>query len=293
MVPSDSLNLAFKRKFHQLGIISVFQWRGVFMRRFVEAFFRKIFMYLDMTQNDVMKTLRKEAVTSSANFIQEIQKHAQEKIVENPSSMHKQIQFFSDRVGIQRYAMQLIFDKKISEEVNVGCIIELGVDRGRSIRFFSRELTSRSNISGNNENKKFDKKIFGFDTFEGFTEPSFQGIDSWHKFRSNGRKPRMIPKNVELIIGDVTQTLPTWLATNKQPILLVHFDLDVYGATLESLKALKPFLEPTTLLLFDELIGNPGWQSGEYAALCEVFNKSEITYISFGPNQALLSIGMC
>lgn len=257
-----------------------------FLRRFIEALIRKFFMYLDMTQNDVMKTLRKEAVASSANFIREIQRHTQDKNFESPCNGYEQIQFFSDRIGIQRYAMQFIFEKTRGN----GSILELGVDRGRSIRFFSKELKSRIHRLENNENEKICKRIFGFDTFEGFTEHSFQGIDSWHKFRSKGRKPRLIPKNVELIIGDVRKTLPIWLATNRQPILLVHFDLDVYEATLESLKALQPFIQSTTLLLFDELIGNPGWQFGEYRALNEVFNKSEIKYIAFGPNQALLTI---
>ena len=44
---------------------------------------------------------------------------------------------------------------------------------------------------------------------------------------------------------------------------------------------MKPFLQKGAIIIFDELYNFPGWRSGEYKALCEVFSENEYEFLAF------------
>jgi hypothetical protein len=117
------------------------------------------------------------------------------------------------------------------------------------------------------------------------------GVNALLRFKRKGKKPKFLPSNVQLIVGDVETTLNDFLSTNpKLEINFLHFDMDVYEPTKYALQRIKPYLKVGTLVLFDEVIGNINWQSGEYLAIEEVMQKGSYRWIAFGPNQGLMRI---
>jgi hypothetical protein len=63
--------------------------------------------------------------------------------------------------------------------------------------------------------------------------------------------------------------LPTFLQIQQQPVAFVHLDADLYSSTKTVLEAISPYLQPGTLLLFDEYFGQIGWREGEHKAFEE------------------------
>lgn len=144
--------------------------------------------------------------------------------------------------------------------------LELGVFLGSSINLFAKIIK--------------DKKIYGFDSFEGLK-------NDWHgtdvekgEFSLHGNLPK-VEKNVILYKGWVEDTLEPFLNEKRPKIAFVHFDLDTYSSTLYSLKKIKPYLSKGSIMLFDEFYNYPGWSVGEYKALNEVFNSNEYKILAF------------
>ena len=159
-----------------------------------------------------------------------------------------------------------------------GLLLEFGVFEGESINFFSKHIN--------------DHTIYGFDTFEGLIE-DWKGKIGGEKglFNLDGKLPK-VNSNVKLIKGKVQNTLTDFLKSqNKKEISFAHLDLDTYESTVYVLKIIKPLLKKGCVLLFDELYNFPGWESGEYKALNEVFNlDNEIEFLAFssdGPRVAV------
>lgn len=62
-----------------------------------------------------------------------------------------------------------------------------------------------------------------------------------------------MPK-VELVVGDVEDTLPLYLDTNPHLVVsLLHLDADTYGATRCALEILHPRMPRGAVIVFDEL----------------------------------------
>ena len=56
---------------------------------------------------------------------------------------------------------------------------------------------------------------------------------------------------------------------------VINFDADLYSSTLCALINSHKVIDPNTLLIFDEMIGNENWQQDEFKALkdyCSIFN---------------------
>ena len=121
--------------------------------------------------------------------------------------------------------------------VNVpGAIVECGVFKGASlIRFAAfRELLENS----------YSRKIIGFDAFGTFpatnSPADSQFIEYFEKSAGGGIPKEDLERvlnrnnfdNVELIKGNILQTLPAYLGKKLQlKISLLHIDVDVYDAT--------------------------------------------------------------
>ncbi len=159
-----------------------------------------------------------------------------------------------------------------------GHFLEFGVFDGESSNLFSKKI-------GN-------KKIYGFDSFEGLK-------DNWvgHHLPSGtfdlGGKIPSLEENVIPVKGWVQDTLPVFLKENDMSkINFLHMDLDTYESTKFVLIKLKPYLKANSVILFDQLYNYPGWKEGEFKALSEVFNETDYKYLAFAKysKQVLIQI---
>lgn len=164
-----------------------------------------------------------------------------------------------------------------------GVVMEFGVRWGQNMSLFS-------NLRGIHEPFNYNRRIIGFDTFDGF--PSIDARDGtlvqagdyavekdWKDdleevltFHQNNA-PIPQKKKFDLVVGDATKTLPDYLEKNPETIVaLAYFDFDIYLPTRECLEALLPYLTKGSVLAFDEL--NTPEFPGETLALKEVLGLS-------------------
>ncbi len=238
------------------------------LRVLAEEVSRKFFSYFQQIAYSTSAEIHRRSILESVDWLQNL---------ENFPSAY----LFSSRRSIQNHTLKLLKGQDATGEV--GLILEFGVFKGASLRFW-----------GNNLNHQ----VFGFDSFEGLAE-TFGGIDSSTKFLRQGKKPRRIGKNSQLIVGRVENTLEDFLEVHPVSghnqdgsglIRFCHFDMDVYEPTKYVLERIKSRLQPGSLLLFDEFMGNPNWKHSEFKALHETIEETRYEWIAFGPNQALLRI---
>ena len=163
-----------------------------------------------------------------------------------------------------------------------GVVIQFGVRWGRDIAAFEafRTIYEPFNVS---------RLVIGFDTFEGF--PSVDVKDGGHGMmveqglaltegyldslkgllaERRGLDPLPHLERTLLVQGDLTETLPAYLAANPGTIIaLAHFDLDLYAPTKSGLEAISPYLTKGSIVAFDEL--NSTLAPGETEALREAW----------------------
>lgn len=164
-----------------------------------------------------------------------------------------------------------------------GVIMECGVRWGQNMALFS-------NLRGIYEPYNYNRKIIGFDTFEGFPSvaPEDGGrvmagdygvVENWmeelEEILNFHTQNAPIPhkKKHELVRGDASQTLPAYLKEHPETIVaLAYFDFDLYVPTRDCLEAILPHLTKGSVLAFDEL--NMPEFPGETVALREVLGLS-------------------
>ena len=88
-------------------------------------------------------------------------------------------------------------------------------------------------------------------------------------------------KNVIPIVGWVQDTLPKFLNEKKPSINFVHMDIDTYPSSKFVLSNLKPFLNKSCIITFDDFYNFAGWEVGEYKAFAETFNENEYKFLAF------------
>jgi hypothetical protein len=180
-----------------------------------------------------------------------------------------------ERLWALTYASNYVRSKKIP-----GDFVECGVWKGGNLILLSLL----------NEHYGDDRKIYGFDTFTGMTEPTeydqnIQGVTaksalqnsiykdgekSTHAFASLDLVKNVLKENkctnVELVIGDVKDTLqiPENLPNS---ISILRLDTDWYESTKIELEILYPLLEPGGVLIIDDY----GYWSGSRKAVDEYF----------------------
>ena len=132
-----------------------------------------------------------------------------------------------------------------------GYILEFGVGQGISIRLLA-ELT--------------DRRIIGFDSFEGLPE-------NWqftpHVIFAAGSfkyDPPPRPPNVDYVRGWFADTLPEWKKTYPADVAFLHIDADLYSSCKTVLTELNDRIVPGTIILFDEAVKYPNWEEGEWKA---------------------------
>ncbi|MFT6373309.1 MAG: hypothetical protein ACJAZT_002069 [Gammaproteobacteria bacterium] len=171
-----------------------------------------------------------------------------------------------------------------------GDIYEFGVRWGQNLSLFS-------SLRGIHEPYNFTRRIFGFDTFEGFV--GTESRDGAHSIIREGAyavshgyenhldavlhehqslSPISHIKRFELIKGDVTQTLPEHLDKYPESIIsLAYFDFDIFKPTAEALKMIKERLVKGSIVAFDEI--NHSVYPGETVAIREVLGLNNLRLI--------------
>jgi hypothetical protein len=187
-----------------------------------------------------------------------------------------------------------------------GCIIECGVHHGAGLMGWAK-------LSAALEPYCFDRRIFGFDTFEGFPSVSEQdatlvgnralrvggfnaGQDTYQELQElikgfdENRFLNQYQK-VFLVKGDATQTIPKFLQSEPSVIVsLLFLDFDLYEPTKVALESFLPRMGRGSIVAFDE-INNPSWPGETRAMLeCLELGKYEVRRFAFDPNIAYVTL---
>jgi len=180
-----------------------------------------------------------------------------------------------------------------------GSIVECGVFKGFG-------LMSWAKLSAMLEPENLTRRIYGFDSFEGFPDisdkdsnavamPAQGGLraDSYEELQkliAEYDRDRFLGHidKVHLIKGDVKDTIPKFIADHTHLIVsLLFLDLDLYEATKIAIESFVPRMPKGAVIAFDEL-DNPIWP-GETMALLDGMGLNELElrrlewdpYISF------------
>jgi len=162
-----------------------------------------------------------------------------------------------------------------------GDIVECGVLNGGGLFYWARLLQVFNPLS--------QRKVIGFDTFEGYPE-TMKGkqdkrtSDAFIKTtRYTGALPEEIMKTaaslgldrwIELVKGDATKTINEYVQKNPGfRAALLNLDFDIYEPTLAALENLYPLVVPGGIVVFDEYAV---YRWGESKAVDEFFKDKKI-----------------
>ncbi len=228
----------------------------------------------------------------------------------SPGSSIEKLENFGKYVPRQSLARFLARYEIFKQIENIqGSIVECGV-------LFGGGLLSFANLSSILEPYNFQRRVFGFDTFEGFpdiADKDFAGLaerKSKHlkkggfdapgsyedllkaiKIYDSNRLINHFPK-VQLIKGDFTKTSKQFLLDYPHLIIsCLYLDFDIYAPTKVALEAFAPRVCKGGIIAFDEL--NEEAFPGETLAVMEYFNinKLKIKRFPFEPRISYVVIG--
>jgi hypothetical protein len=160
-----------------------------------------------------------------------------------------------------------------------GSIIECGV-------LFGGGLMAWAQLSSILEPVNHQRRIIGFDTFDGFVDiaqedrrgtssflrPGAYAVDSYGDLQTAislfdaNRFLGHIAK-VEIVKGDIRHTLPDFVERNPHTVVsLLHLDLDLFEPTRAALEHLVPRMPKGSIIAFDQL-NSSDWPGETIAAL--------------------------
>jgi len=168
-----------------------------------------------------------------------------------------------------------------------GSVVECGVHKGSSLMAWAKLSTML-------EPENLTRRIYGFDTFEGFraitqkdvnpvqmpqethfVANSYEELQALITEYDRDRFLGHISK-VELIKGDVTVTIPKFVEVHPHLVIsLLFLDLDLYEPTKVAIETLVPRMPKGAILALDEL-DNPMWP-GETLALLETLGIRNVS----------------
>ena len=227
-----------------------------------------------------MKQFRTDLERQAASRIEEI-------FLANPDSVQIKLENFPKyvrRQHLKRFlAMYEIFKKALPVK---GSVVECGVFRGFGIMSWAK-------LSAILEPENLTRRIYGFDTFDGFPEVSELDQSQFHSVKQGGLKANSFDElealiaqydadrflghigKVELIRGDMVQTIPEFIASHQHLLVsLLFVDCDLYEATRIALEHFIPRMPKGAILAFDDL-DNPIWP-GETRALLDKLGVSRL-----------------
>lgn len=162
-----------------------------------------------------------------------------------------------------------------SDQVTLkGAFIELGVASGKSINFIAALNSMQT--------------VYGFDSFEGNPEDWERdgGIVPKGTFglKNLSQKPPVLG-NVKLIQGLFAESLPYFVEKylKGEPIAFLHVDSDLYSSANTAFDILGAYIQPGTIIVFDEFYNYAGYEKQEYRALMEFLERTgfQVEYIAF------------
>ena len=194
---------------------------------------------------------------------------------------------FSSRIIMQNMLVRIeLFD--MIQDVP-GAIIECGVAHGNSLMEFAY-------LSSIKEPYAINRKIIGFDTFDGFTSlapferakglsekdfsecsdiPIVTAVELYDMDRPMYHMPR-----VELIKGDAVQTIPEYTSLHPElTVAMLYLDFDIYEPTKEAITNLLPLIPKGGIVVFDEF--NYEHFAGETKALKDIIPIKNIRLKKF------------
>ena len=239
------------------------------IKKFFKYNFNLISRFISLIAPTELRTISPKRVISIDSLINE---NTKKECYEHFKEIFKTTVLFRDIGEIRKYAIENAISNDKQKELSY---LEFGVYKGKSTNFFS----------------KYVKKLYAFDSFEGLREDWVGTALGKGAFNLNKKIPKL-NSNIEPIVGFVQDTLDDFLKKHNPKINFVHLDMDTYPATIYALERLKPFLNKDAIIIFDELYNYPGWKSGEYKALKEVFKDDEYKFKAFNVagSQAVIQI---
>jgi hypothetical protein len=168
------------------------------------------------------------------------------------------------------YNIRVMRDHLMEMILPEGLVCEFGVWKGASITGFARKLAALGQ----------QRKLYGFDSFAGFSEEWTGSPVGIKHFDVQGRFPK-VPSNVELVAGYIEETYETFLHRpdiEHQKIAFLHIDTDTYSPASMALRLSCRRFQKGTIVLFDEFYGYAGWKHHEYRALVETAEAYRFTY---------------
>ena len=168
-----------------------------------------------------------------------------------------------------------------------GSILEFGVHFGSS---FAQLI----NLRGIHEPFNYSRHIYGFDTFEGFTnvtnkdseasDGDFKVVDGYETHLEQmcllheKLAPKSHLKKFTLLKGSAPKKLSELLSERPELVVsLAIFDMDIYKPTKDVLELLKPRLHKGSILVFDEF--NCPHFPGETTAALEKLDFKDFEFI--------------
>jgi len=176
-----------------------------------------------------------------------------------------------------------------------GSVVDCGVFRGFS-------LMTWAHLSAVLEPANLTRRIYGFDSFAGFPDvaekdrnprqsphegelraDAYDELQELIRVYDSDRFLGHIDK-VHLVKGDVTETIPAFLAEHGHLVVsLLFLDLDLYEPTRTALEHVVPRMPKGAVIAFDEL-DNPIWPGETLAAVETIgLNRLEIKRFPWDP----------
>lgn len=215
----------------------------------------------------------------------------------NPDSWEKKIEAFPKyvrRQNLTRFLAQYEIFKRILTVK--GSIVECGVFRGGGLMAWAK-------MSAILEPVNLTRRIYGFDTFEGFpsvSEKDVQGLgrgvqagdlfsnsyDELNELVHIYDADRFLGHvdKVHLVKGDAARTIPDFIQNHQHLVVsLLFLDFDLYEPTKVAIEHFYPRIPKGGIIAFDEL-DNPLWP-GETLAMLEKIGAGNlrIERVEFDP----------
>ncbi|WP_446809990.1 TylF/MycF/NovP-related O-methyltransferase [Methylomonas sp. 2BW1-5-20] len=222
-----------------------------------------------------------------------------------PAPINSKLDNFEKYVRRQAISRFLVRYELFQMQLGIkGSIIECGVHHGGGLLAWAK-------LSATLEPFALDRRIFGFDTFEGFPSVNDKdigqaaneqtkvgglatGYDVYAELQEligeydENRVLNQFEK-VFLVKGNAMQTIPAFMEQNPYLLVsLLFLDFDLYEPTKVALQHFLPRMPKGSVLAFDE-INNPWWP-GETMAMLESLDirQKEIRRFSFDPSIAYI-----
>jgi len=229
-----------------------------------------------------------EQFNSSSPKENEIREQMLENLLKTPiprDQILENLALFLNTKNLSRLLFINDMYKKILEVQ--GVIIEFGIRWGPTLSLLSA-------LRGLYEPYNIQRKIIGFDTFEGFikvtsedgnhemmTQKNLSVTDDYQAHLENilslqeQDNPVSHIKKFELRKGNAPEELKKYLLEHPETVIsMVIMDMDLYAPTKECLKIIKPYLVKGSLMIFDEV--NCETSPGETVALRETLGLNNI-----------------